>query len=171
VVLGGDGFGFATASGRHRKVPQLGRVVVEDDVEIGANSAVDRGALGDTVIGRGTKIDDLVMVAHGVRVGPDSLMAGQSGIAGSTRVGSGVTFAGQSGAAGHLSIGDGSVIAAKSAVFDDLPEGSFVAGIPAVHHVTWKRTQLLCRGLPELRSRVRALEARLRALEGKGKGD
>jgi UDP-3-O-[3-hydroxymyristoyl] glucosamine N-acyltransferase len=171
VVLGGDGFGFATSSGRHRKVPQLGRVVVEDDVEIGANSAVDRGALGDTVIGRGTKIDDLVMVAHGVRVGPDSLMAGQSGIAGSTRVGSGVTFAGQSGAAGHLTIGNGSVIAAKSAVFDDLPERSFVAGIPAVHHLAWKRTQLLCRRLPELRSRIRALETRLRALEGREKGD
>jgi UDP-3-O-[3-hydroxymyristoyl] glucosamine N-acyltransferase len=169
VVLGGDGFGFATSSGRHRKVPQLGRVVVEDDVEIGANSAVDRGTLGDTIIGRGTKIDDLVMVAHGVRIGPHGLMAGQSGIAGSTRVGSHVTFAGQAGAAGHLTIGDGSVVAAKSAVFDDLPERSFVAGIPAVHHLAWKRTQLLCRRLPELRSRIRALEARLRALEGKGR--
>jgi UDP-3-O-[3-hydroxymyristoyl] glucosamine N-acyltransferase len=171
VVLGGDGFGFATSGGRHRKVPQLGRVVVEDDVEIGANSAVDRGTLGDTLIGRGTKIDDLVMIAHGVRIGPDGLMAGQSGIAGSTRVGERVTFAGQSGAAGHLSIGDGSVIAAKSAVFDDLPEKSFVAGIPAVHHLKWKRAQLLVRGLPELRSRVRAIEDRLVALERKGKGD
>jgi UDP-3-O-[3-hydroxymyristoyl] glucosamine N-acyltransferase len=98
-------------------------------------------------------------------------MAGQSGIAGSTRVGERVTFAGQAGAAGHLSIGDGSVIAAKSAVFGDLPERSFVAGIPAVDHLAWKRAQALVRQLPDLRSRVRALEARLGALEGKGKGD
>ena len=171
VVLGADGFGFATSSGKHRKVPQLGRVVVEDDVEIGANSAVDRGMLGETVVGRGTKIDDLVMVAHGVRIGPDGLMAAQAGIAGSTRVGRGVTFAGQSGAAGHLSIGDGSVVAAKSAVFADLPDRSFVAGIPAVNHLTWKRAQALIRSLPELRARVLRLEARLTALDGKGKGD
>jgi len=171
VVLGGDGFGFATSKGRHRKVPQLGRVVIEDDVEIGANSAVDRGTLGDTVVGRGTKIDDLVMVAHGVRIGPDGLMAGQSGIAGSTRVGRGVTFAGQSGAAGHLAIGDGAVVAAKSAVFADLPAGSFVAGIPAVAHMSWKRAQAVLRALPELRARVRALEARLAALERQEKGD
>ncbi len=171
VVLGADGFGFATSSGKHRKVPQLGRVVVEDDVEIGANTAVDRGTLGETVIGRGTKIDDLVMVAHGVRIGPDGLLVAQAGIAGSTRVGRGVTFAGQSGAAGHLSIGDGSVVAAKSAVFADLPPRSFVAGIPAVHHLTWKRSQALLRDLPELRARVRRLEERLAALDGKGKGD
>ncbi len=171
VVLGCDGFGFATSSGRHRKVPQLGRVVIEDDVEIGANSAVDRGTLGDTVVGRGTKIDDLVMVAHGVRIGPDCLLVGQAGIAGSTSIGRGVTFAGQSGAAGHLEIGDGSVVAAKSAVFADLPDRSFVAGIPAVNHVVWKRAQALVRTLPELRARVRELEERLAALEGKGRGD
>ncbi len=171
VVLGGDGFGFATSKGKHRKVPQLGRVVVEDDVEIGANSTVDRGALGNTVIGRGTKIDDLVMIAHGVRVGPDGLMAGQSGIAGSTEVGANVTFAGQSGAAGHIAIGEGSVIAAKTAVFADLPARSFVAGIPATDHLVWKRAQALIRKLPELRSRIRALEARVAELDGKGKGD
>jgi UDP-3-O-[3-hydroxymyristoyl] glucosamine N-acyltransferase len=123
------------------------------------------------VIGRGTKIDDLVMIAHGVRLGPDGLMAGQSGIAGSTEVGANVTFAGQSGAAGHLVIGEGSVIAAKAAVFEDLPARSFVAGIPATDHLAWKRAQALIRRLPELRSRIRALEARVAELDGKEKGD
>ena len=110
VILGGDGFGFATRSGLHRKIPQVGRVVVEDQVEIGANTTVDRGALGDTRIGSGSKIDNLVMIAHGVEIGPSCLLAGQAGIAGSTRLGKGVTFAGQAGAAGHLIIGDGSVV-------------------------------------------------------------
>jgi len=165
VVLGADGFGFATSRGVHRKVPQLGRVVVEDDVEIGANSAVDRAMLGETRIGRGTKIDDLVMVAHGVTIGPDGLFAAQSGIAGSTRIGKGATFAGQSGAAGHLRIGDGAVIAAKSAVFADVGDRAVVAGIPAIDHRAWKRAQAQAKALPELRARVRALETRIAALE------
>ena len=171
VVLGGDGFGFATTAGSHRKVPQLGRVVIEDDVEIGANSTVDRGTLGDTRIGRGTKIDDLVMVAHGVVIGPHGLLAGQAGIAGSTRIGSHVTMAGQSGVAGHLSLGDRVVVAAKSAVFSDIPDQGFVAGIPAVDHRAWKRSSALVKMLPELRLRIRALEDRLAALEAAGKGN
>ena len=171
VVLGGDGFGFATSAGGHRKVRQLGRVVVEDDVEIGANSTVDRGTLGETRIGRGTKIDNLVMVAHGVVIGPHGLLAAQAGVAGSTRIGSHVTVAGQSGAAGHLHLGDRVVIAAKTAVFSDVPDGAFVAGIPAVDHRAWKRSLALVKLLPELRSRLRALEERLAALETRGKGD
>ena len=167
VVLGGDGFGFTSSGGRHRKIPQLGRVVVEDDVEIGANATVDRGALGDTVIGAGSKIDNLVMVAHGVRVGPACILAGQVGISGSTRLGTRVTFAGQSGAAGHLAIGDESMVAAKSAVFKDLPPGSIVSGVPAMDHTAWKRSQALVKRLPKLRAEVRALEGRLAALEGK----
>lgn len=165
VVLGGDGFGFATVDGQHRKIPQVGRVIVEDDVEIGANTAVDRGTLEDTVIGRGTKIDDLVMIAHGVRIGPDGLFAGQAGIAGSTRLGARVVFAGQSGASGHLEIGDGVIVAAKTAVFDDVPAGSFVAGIPATDHRIWKRSQALARRLPDLRARVLDLESRLARIE------
>jgi UDP-3-O-[3-hydroxymyristoyl] glucosamine N-acyltransferase len=165
VVLGADGFGFATTGGEHLKVPQVGRVVVEDDVEIGANSTVDRGALGDTLIGRGTKIDDLVMIAHGVQVGPGCLLVAQSGIAGSTRIGAHVTFAGQSGAAGHLDIGAGTVVAAKSAVFEDVPAGSFVAGIPAGDHRAWKRSQAATRKLPDLRREVGDLRRRLAALE------
>jgi len=171
VVLGGDGFGFATTSGTHRKVPQLGRVVIEDDVEIGANSTVDRGTLGETKIGRGTKIDNLVMVAHGVVIGPHGLLAGQAGVAGSTRIGSHVTMAGQSGSAGHLRMGDHVVIAAKTAVFADVPDGAFVAGIPAVDHRAWKRSLALVKMLPELRSKLRTLEERLAALEHRGKGN
>src|SRR5262245_12956788 len=158
VVLGGDGFGFATAAGAHRKVPQLGRVVVEDDVEIGANSTIDRGTLGETTIGRGTKIDNLVMVAHGVVIGPHGLLAAQTGIAGSTRIGSHVMMAGQSGSAGHLRMGDRVVVAAKSAVFADVADRTFVAGIPAVDHRAWKRSLALVKMLPELRSKLRTLE-------------
>ena len=165
VVLGGDGFGFATTGGRHHKIPQVGRVVVEDDVEIGANSAVDRATVGETVIGAGTKIDDLVMVAHGVRIGPGCLLVAQSGVAGSARVGSHVTLAGQSGLAGHVSVGDRSLVAAKTAVFEDKPAGSFVAGIPAIDNRRWKRAQSLVRRLPELRAEIRRLETRVADLE------
>ncbi len=165
VVLGGDGFGFATRSGLHRKIPQVGRVVVEDQVEIGANSTVDRGALGDTRIGAGSKIDNLVMIAHGVELGPSCLLAGQAGIAGSTRVGKGVTFAGQAGAAGHLTIGDGAVVAAKSAVFADIPEGSFVAGIPARDHREWKKMVAVEKRLPELRAELKRLGRKILRLE------
>ena len=171
VVLGGDGFGFATTGGRHHKIPQVGRVVVEDDVEIGANSTVDRATMGETVIGAGSKIDDLVMVAHGVRVGPGCLMAAQSGIAGSTRLGAAVTFAGQSGAAGHLEIGERSVVAAKSAVLQDLPPRSFVSGIPAVDHRRWKKAQAVAARLPELRSELRKMEKRLAILEQRVEGE
>jgi UDP-3-O-[3-hydroxymyristoyl] glucosamine N-acyltransferase len=165
VVLGADGFGFATVAGEHHKVPQVGRVVIEDDVEIGANSAVDRAMLGATRIGAGTKIDDLVMIAHGVRLGERCLLAGQAGVAGSASLGAGVTLAGQAGVAGHLEIGGGAVVAAKSAVFEDLPERSFVAGIPAVDHRRWKRALALQKRLPELRRSLRDLEERLQALE------
>jgi UDP-3-O-[3-hydroxymyristoyl] glucosamine N-acyltransferase len=168
VVLGGDGFGFATTDAEHRKVPQLGRVVLEDDVEVGANTTVDRGTLGETRIGEGSKIDNLVMIAHGVSVGRGTLLAAQAGIAGSTRVGDRTVWAGQSGAAGHLEIADGTVVAAKSAVLQSVPEGNFVAGIPAVDHRRWKRTQALLGRLPEMRREIRELKARLAALERGG---
>jgi UDP-3-O-[3-hydroxymyristoyl] glucosamine N-acyltransferase len=168
VVLGSDGFGFATSEGRHHKVPQLGRVVIEDDVELGANTTVDRGALGETVIGAGSKLDNLVMIAHGVTIGESCLMAAQSGIAGSTRVGARVTFAGQSGAAGHLKIADGTVVAAKTAVFGDVDPGAFVAGTPAVDHRAWKRSQVLMKRLPDLRKELTELRKRVEKLEKLG---
>ena len=165
VVLGGDGYGFATTKGGHRKVPQVGRVVLEDDVEIGANTTVDRAMLGETRIGRGSKIDNLVMIAHGVRLGPAALLAGQAGIAGSARIGARATLAGQAGVAGHLDLGDDIIVAAKAAVFADLPDGAFVSGIPAMDHRRWKRAQAVTARLPELRKEVRELRAKLTELE------
>jgi len=165
VVLGADGFGFATTSEGHRKVPQLGRVVIEDEVEIGANTTIDRGTLGETGIGEGSKIDNLVMIAHGVRVGAGSLLAAQTGIAGSTRLGARTVWAGQSGAAGHLDVADGTVVAAKSAVLQSVVKGAFLAGIPAVDHRQWKRAQAAARKLPELRRQLRELKARVESLE------
>jgi UDP-3-O-[3-hydroxymyristoyl] glucosamine N-acyltransferase len=165
VVLGGDGYGFATTGGEHRKVPQLGRVVLEDDVELGSNTTVDRGMLGETLIGAGSKLDNLVMIAHGVRLGRHSLLAAQSGIAGSTQVGDRTVWAGQSGAAGHLKIAAGTIVAAKAAVLKDVAEKRFVAGIPAVDHGRWKRAQALINKLPEMRREIRELNKRLARLE------
>jgi UDP-3-O-[3-hydroxymyristoyl] glucosamine N-acyltransferase len=164
VVIGADGFGYAVADGRVVKVPQVGSVVVEDDVEIGANTCVDRGALGDTRIGAGTRIDNLVQVAHNVRMGENCLLAGQAGISGSTRLGRGVMMAGQSGIVGHVSLGDGSRVAAKSAVTKDVPPGRTVAGVPAVEIGRWRRGAALLNRLPELLRRLAALERR----SGKG---
>lgn len=165
VVLGGDGFGFATSAGEHHKIPQVGRVVIEDDVEIGANSAADRAMLGETRVGRGSKIDDLVMIAHGVQLGPGALLAAQAGIAGSARLGAHATLAGQTGVAGHLRLGDRVTVAAKTAVLGDVAEGAFVAGVPAIDHRRWKRSQALFKKLPELRRELRRLDERLAALE------
>jgi UDP-3-O-[3-hydroxymyristoyl] glucosamine N-acyltransferase len=172
VVLGGDGFGFATSSGKYLKVPQVGRVVIEDDVEVGANSAVDRAMLGETRIGQGSKIDDLVMIAHGVHLGAGALLAAQSGVAGSSRLGAGVRLAGQAGVAGHLRVADHVTVAAKSAVFADIDDAGFVAGVPAVDHRQWKRSQVSLKRLPELLREVRELRQRVadleRRLEGEG---
>jgi UDP-3-O-[3-hydroxymyristoyl] glucosamine N-acyltransferase len=168
AVLGSDGFGFARRpDGTHLKIPQVGRVVIEDDVEIGAHSAVDRPAIGETRIGRGTKIDNLVQIAHGVRIGRNVLMAAQSGVAGSTRLGDDVVMAGQSGAAGHLHVGRGVVVSAKSVVTKDIDPGHHVAGIPASDVGEWREEVVLIRRLPELRQTVTDLEARLAALEAR----
>ncbi len=161
VVLGSDGFGYAQENGRHLKIPQVGRVVVEDDVEIGANSTVDRGALDETRIGAGSKIDNLVMVAHNVRVGAHCLLVAQSGISGSTRLGHHVTIAGQSGAVGHIRIGDGVRVGAKSAVTHDLPDGAFVTGHPAQDHRAWLKERALSGRLQEMLQRLKRVESRL----------
>jgi UDP-3-O-[3-hydroxymyristoyl] glucosamine N-acyltransferase len=139
VRVGQDGFGFAMGSGGHVKVPQIGRVVIEDDVEIGANSTIDRGSGPDTVIGRGCKIDNLVMIAHNVQLGAGCIVVAQTGIAGSTTVGAGTVLAAQAGVAGHLTIGPGSQFAARSGVMHDMPAGGRYGGTPAVPMTQWLR--------------------------------
>ena len=166
AIVGADGFGFARrADGTHQKIPQVGRVVIEDDVEIGAGSAVDRPAVGETRIGAGTKIDDLVMVAHGVKIGRNVLLAAQVGIAGSTVLEDAVIMAGQSGVTGHVRLGKGAVVGAKSAVTKDIEPGRHVTGVPAADVADWRESVVLIRRLPELRRTVADLEERLARLE------
>lgn len=170
AVLGADGFGYAPDAGGYRKIPQIGGVVVEDDVEIGANTTIDRSTVGDTVIGRGAKIDNLVQIAHNVRVGADSIIAAQAGIAGSSRLGRGVVLAGQVGIADHVAIGDGVVLGAQSGVISDLPEAGQYLGSPARPVGEARRTWAVIVKLPELARRVRELERRLERLEGNAGG-
>ncbi len=166
AVIGSDGFGFARREdGTHQKIPQVGRVVIDDDVEIGAHSAVDRPAVGETHIGAGTKIDNLVQVAHGVKIGRNVLLAAQVGVAGSTVLADDVIMAGQSGVTEHVRLGRGAVVGAKSAVTKDVEDGQHVAGIPAGDWGEWREAVVLVRRLPELRRLVADLEARLAALE------
>jgi UDP-3-O-[3-hydroxymyristoyl] glucosamine N-acyltransferase len=167
AVIGSDGFGFATYDGLHHKIPQVGIVVVGDDVEIGANVTVDRAALGKTVIGRGTKIDNLVQIAHNVTIGEDSLLVSQVGISGSTQLGDRVTLAGQVGLAGHLSIGDNVVVGAKSGVIRDVSSNQTVSGIYALPHRTWLEVQASLPHLPDIRKRLKVLESKLAFLEQK----
>ncbi|MGZ7031680.1 MAG: UDP-3-O-(3-hydroxymyristoyl)glucosamine N-acyltransferase, partial [Thermoanaerobaculia bacterium] len=136
AVIGSDGYGFATEGGRHHKIPQIGIVRIEDDVEVGAGTTIDRAALGETVIGEGTKIDNLVQIGHNVKVGKHCLLVSQAGIAGSTELGDYVVMAGQSGATGHIRIGAGAQISAKSAVFADVPERRGCRGFRRFHGAT-----------------------------------
>lgn len=157
-VVGADGYGYVREGDKHYKVPQVGNVVIQDDVEIGANVTIDRGALGSTVIGKGTKIDNLVQIAHNVVVGDNCLLVSQVGVAGSTRIGNNVTLAGQVGLAGHLNIGDGAVVAAKSGVMNHIPPGAHWAGIPARPSTQMKRQWVALGRLPELLKRVAEIE-------------
>lgn len=169
AVVGSDGFGFVTVAGRHHKVPQVGNVVIEDDVEIGANVAIDRAATGSTIVKRGTKVDNLVHLAHNVVIGENCFLVAQTGIAGSAKVGNNVTFAGQSGSAGHLTIGDNCVFAARAAVISDVPANSFLAGFPARPHRDWIKSEAALGKLPDLMKKVRELEKRIAELETGGK--
>ncbi len=165
AVIGGDGFGFVTVSGKQQKVPQIGTVVIEDDVEIGANVTIDRATCGKTVIGRGTKLDNLVQVGHNVVIGEDCLIVALTGVAGSSTIGNRVTLAGQSGVAGHLKVGDNTVVAARSLVISDLPGGQFVSGYPARPHKEAMRAIASQRKIPELIKRVKQLETELEELK------
>lgn len=165
AVIGSDGFGFAQRpDGTHYKIPQVGVVIVEDDVEIGANAAIDRPSLGETRIKRGAKIDNLVQIAHGVVVGEDSLLAAQVGVAGSTVLEDHVTLAGQVGVAGHLTIGRGVIATAQTGIPNSLEPKSFVSGYPAIDNREWLKASAVFRRLPELRKAVADLERRLREL-------
>jgi UDP-3-O-[3-hydroxymyristoyl] glucosamine N-acyltransferase len=167
TVIGSDGYGYATVDGLHHKVPQVGIVVLEDDVELGANVCVDRATLGETRIRRGTKVDNLVQIAHNVEVGDHCLLVAQVGISGSTTIGHHSVFAGQSGCSGHLKIGSGVVLAAKAAAYKDVPDGATMAGAPARPHREWLKANANLQRLDGLRQKVKQLEERLAELEGR----
>jgi UDP-3-O-[3-hydroxymyristoyl] glucosamine N-acyltransferase len=161
AIVGSDGFGYLPLPDGNRKIPQIGTVVLEDDVEIGANATVDRGALGATVVGRGTKIDNLVMVGHGCRIGPHCLLAAQVGLSGSTTVGARVMMGGQAGAAGHFTIGDGAQIGAQAGMHRDIPPGAVYSGYPAMEARLWRRVTMSMPRLPEVFRRLRRVERAL----------
>ena len=168
VVIGSDGFGFAPQKdGTHLKIPQHADVVIEDDVEIGANTTIDRPAIGETRICAGTKIDNLVHIAHGVSIGRRSLLAAQVGIAGSTVVEDDVMVAGQSGVTGHVRVGARAKIGAKSAVLQSVDAGAFVTGHPAFDHTDWRKASVVFRQLPAMKKRMEELEQRIAELEEK----
>jgi len=167
AVVGSDGFGFAEDEGVFHKIPQTGTVRIEDDVEIGAGVTIDRATLGETVVGRGTKVDNLAQIAHNVKIGPHSIVVAQVGIAGSATIGSHVMIGGQAGINGHITIGDGVMVSAKAGVVQDLPPGGVVSGYPAIPHREWLRAQSLFGRLPEMKKKIAELEARIKGLEGK----
>lgn len=166
AVIGGDGFGFAPrGDGTYEKIPQLATVVIEDDVEVGANATIDRPAVGETRIGAGTKIDNLVQVAHGVQVGRNVLLAAQVGIAGSSVLEDNVMLGGQVGVTGHITLGKGAMASAQTGITNSVEAGVLVSGYPAIPNREWLKASVLVRKLPELKQRVADLEARLAALE------
>lgn len=165
TVIGSDGFGFAAVKGIHEKIPQIGIVVIEDNVEIGANVAIDRARFDKTIIGRGTKIDNLVQIAHNVEVGENSIIVAQAGISGSTVIGSGVILAGQAGIVGHIAIGDGSIVAAQAGVTKSVPANTKVSGYPARPHETAKRVNACVQRLPQLYKTIGELKQKISALE------
>jgi UDP-3-O-[3-hydroxymyristoyl] glucosamine N-acyltransferase len=157
VVIGADGFGFAkTAEGRWHKIPQPAPVVIEDDVEVQANSCLDRASVGETRIGRGVKVDNLVQVGHGSHVGEDVLLCAQVGLAGSTEIGNKVILTGQVGVVGHCKIGEGAIVTPQSGVAHDIPAGALVSGAPAVDHKLWLKYSAILPKLPDIARAVRA---------------
>jgi UDP-3-O-[3-hydroxymyristoyl] glucosamine N-acyltransferase len=170
AVLGADGFGYVFDGTGHRKIPQVGRVVVEDDVEIGANVTIDRATLGATVVGRGTKIDNLVQIGHNTVIGADTIVVAQTGISGSCRIGSRVVLAGQVGLADHVTVGDGAQIGAQAGVHNDVAAGARLLGTPAIDGPAALRSMAAFPRLPDLLRTVRALERRVAELERRAGG-
>lgn len=165
TVVGSDGFGFAPqADGSFQKVPQIGNVVIEDHVEIGANTTIDRATIGSTIIRSGAKLDNLIQIAHNVEIGNSTVVAAQAGISGSTKVGKGVMIGGQVGIVGHINIGDGARINAQSGVSKSIEPGKAVTGSPAHDYTSTLRSQAISRNLPELQKKIKELEAIIRQL-------
>jgi UDP-3-O-[3-hydroxymyristoyl] glucosamine N-acyltransferase len=165
AVIGSDGFGFAPDGEKYYKIPQLGHVVLEDDVEIGANTCVDRGTMGTTVIEHGTKLDNLVQIGHNVRVGANTVMAAQVGIAGSCKVGRHCTFGGQSAMAGHIQTGDNLTVGARGALAGNTEGNQIVSGAPAFAHREWLKASMSFPHLPHMRRELTELRQRIEQLE------
>ena len=169
TVIGADGFGYVQNEGRNEKIPQLGVVVIEDDVEIGANVTIDRAAFGETRIGSNAKIDNLVQIAHNVRVGKSSVLVAQVGISGSSTIGDRCMLGGQVGVSGHISIGDDTMVGAKGGVTKSLPAGKIMAGAPAYEHAEWLKYMAIIPRLPDMRQALKKLEKKIAALEKRQK--
>ena len=167
TIIGSDGFGFSTVKGVHHRIPQIGSVVIEDDVEIGANVTIDRARFDKTIIKKGTKIDNLVQIAHNVVIGEHSIIVAQSGISGSAIIGNNVTLAGQAGVIGHITIGDNTVVAGRAGVTKSIPANACVSGFPAKSHSVAKRINACVQTLPSLYKKVKELEEEIEKLKGK----
>jgi len=167
AVIGSDGFGFAKPGWENLKIPQTGYVRIDDDVEIGANTTIDRGTMGATWIKAGVKIDNAVQIAHNVVIGEKAIIVAQVGISGSTKIGSRVLIGGQAGLVGHINVGDGAMIAARSGIHEDISAGSVVAGAPHQPHREWLRSMAIIPRLPEMRKTIAALSRRIEELENK----
>jgi UDP-3-O-[3-hydroxymyristoyl] glucosamine N-acyltransferase len=165
AVIGADGFGFAPENGSYKKIPQLGNVLIEDEVEVGANTAIDRAVIGSTVIHKGVKLDNLIQVAHNVEIGENTVMAAQTGVAGSTKVGSGCMFGGQVGLGGHITIGDRSQIAAQAGIISNMKENSQVMGTPAFPIKNFMQSSVIIRKLPEIYRTLNRLEKEVEELK------
>ena len=167
AIIGQDGFGFATHNGIHHKIPQIGRVILENDVEIGSCATIERGALDDTIIGAGSKLGDQVVIGHGVKTGPGCLLVPQAGVAGSSTLGHHVVLGGQVGVAGHIKVGNMVMVAAKSGITGDVPDGRILAGTPAIDAYAAKKAYIQIEHLPDIKRKVKKLEEAITKLQDK----